>query len=153
MEAWQMLNLQKKPVIGKIGTLVLRLWGCDIPKTVKIPKKLYLAHHGNGVCIHPSTEIEKGVRIFQQVTIGRSDVYLPGEQTTYEKIIIKEYAILGAGCKILNGSGIMTIGENAIIAANAVVLCDVPANEVWGGVPAKKLYSRDKKDIFHGQAE
>ena len=153
MEVWKMLNLQKKPVIGIIGTFVLRIWGCDIPKTVKIPHKLYLAHHGNGVCVHPSTEIEKGVRIFQQVTIGRADVYLPGEQTTYEKIVIKEYAILGAGCKILNSKGTMTIGENAIIAANSVVLCDVPANEVWGGIPARKLYTRDEKDIFHGPAE
>lgn len=153
MEVWQMLNLQKKPFIGKIGTLVLRLWGCDIPKTVQIPKKLYCAHHGNGVCIHPDTIIEKGVRIFQQVTIGRADVYIPSSQSTYERIIIKEYAILGAGCKILNTTGTMTIGENAIIAANAVVLTDVPANEVWGGCPARKLYTRKEKDIFHGPAE
>lgn len=153
MEAWKMLNLQKKPIIGKIGTFVLRLWGCDIPKSVKIPKKLYLAHHGNGVCVHPSTEIEKGVRIFQQVTIGRGDVYQPASSSTYEKIIIKEYAILGAGCKILNSSGKLTIGENAIIAANAVVLNSVPANEVWGGIPARKLYTRNETDIFHGPAE
>ncbi len=153
MEVWQMLNLQKKPFIGKLGTLILRLWGCDIPKTVQVPKKLYVAHHGNGVCIHPSTIIEKGVRIFQQVTIGRSDVYIPSDQSVYERIIIKEYAILGAGCKILNNKGTLTIGENAIIASNAVVLNDVPANEVWGGVPARKLYTRSVEEIFHGSAE
>lgn len=152
MEVYQMLNLQKKPFIGKIGTLILRLWGCDIPKTVQVPKKLYIAHHGNGVCIHPNTIIEKGVRIFQQVTIGRSDVYIPGDQSLYERIIVKEYAILGAGCKILNNKGTLIIGENAIIAANSVVLSSVPANEVWGGIPARKLYTRKEEEIFHGPA-
>lgn len=153
MQTYKLLNLQKKPIIGRIARMILVCCGCDIPKTVEIPKKLYLAHHGNGVCIHGATVIKKGVRIFQQVTIGRADVYLPAEQSKYERIIIDEYAILGAGCKILAKEGTLTIGKDAIIAANSVVLEDVPPREVWGGIPAKKLYVRDRAEIFHGPAE
>ncbi len=49
-------------------------------------------------------------------------------------IVIKRKAWIGAGATILPG---VTIGENAVIAAGAVVSKDVPANTVVGGVPAK----------------
>lgn len=49
-------------------------------------------------------------------------------------IVIKRNAWIGAGATILPG---VTIGENAVIAAGAVVSKDVPANTVVGGVPAK----------------
>ena len=35
--------------------------------------------------------------------------------------------------------GKLTIGENSVIAANAVLLNSVPENEVWGGIPARKI--------------
>ena len=37
----------------------------------------------------------------------------------------------------------VTIGDNAFVAAGAVVTKDIPANEVWGGVPAKFIKKRD----------
>ena len=49
-------------------------------------------------------------------------------------IVIKRNAWIGAGATILPG---VTIGENAVIAAGAVVSKDVPANTVVAGVPAK----------------
>lgn len=52
---------------------------------------------------------------------------------------------LGDGCDIGVGSVILpgvTIGEGAIIGASAVVAADVPAFEVWAGVPARRLRSR-----------
>lgn len=49
-------------------------------------------------------------------------------------IIIKRKAWIGAGATILPG---VTIGENAVVAAGAVVSKDVPANTVVGGIPAK----------------
>ena len=41
---------------------------------------------------------------------------------------------IGAHATILAG---VTVGENSIIAAGAVVTKDVPANTIVGGVPAK----------------
>ena len=49
-------------------------------------------------------------------------------------IVIKRNAWIGAAATILPG---VTIGENSIVAAGAVVSKDVPSNTVVGGVPAK----------------
>lgn len=49
-------------------------------------------------------------------------------------ILIKRNAWIGAAATILPG---VTIGENAVVAAGAVVSKDVPANTVVGGIPAK----------------
>jgi acetyltransferase-like isoleucine patch superfamily enzyme len=51
-------------------------------------------------------------------------------------IVIQRNAWIGAGATILPG---VTIGENAVVAAGAVVSRDVPANIIVGGVPAKFL--------------
>jgi acetyltransferase-like isoleucine patch superfamily enzyme len=51
-------------------------------------------------------------------------------------ILIKHKAWVGAGATILPG---VTIGENAVVAAGAVVSKNVPANTVVGGVPAKVI--------------
>lgn len=49
-------------------------------------------------------------------------------------VVIKRNAWIGAAATILPG---VTIGENAVVAAGAVVTKDVPANTIVGGVPAK----------------
>ena len=49
-------------------------------------------------------------------------------------ILIKRNAWIGAGATILPG---VTVGENAVVAAGAVVSKDVAANTVVGGIPAK----------------
>jgi acetyltransferase-like isoleucine patch superfamily enzyme len=53
-------------------------------------------------------------------------------------IVIKRNAWIGANATILPG---VTIGENAIVAAGAVVAKDVPDNAIVGGVPAKFIKS------------
>ena len=49
-------------------------------------------------------------------------------------IHIKKNAWIGAGATILSG---VTLGENSIVAAGAVVSMDVPDNTIVGGIPAK----------------
>lgn len=51
-------------------------------------------------------------------------------------ILIKQNAWIGAGATILPG---VTVGENAVVAAGAVVSKDVPDNSVVGGIPARIL--------------
>ncbi|SDG85706.1 DapH/DapD/GlmU-related protein [Chitinophaga filiformis] len=53
-------------------------------------------------------------------------------------IVIKRNAWLGAGVTILPG---VTVGENAVVAAGAVVSRDVPDNTIVAGVPAKVVKS------------
>lgn len=62
----------------------------------------------------------------------------PGDRRALicKPVIIKRNAWIGAGATILPG---VTIGENAVVAAGAVVSNDVPTNTVVGGVPAKTI--------------
>jgi acetyltransferase-like isoleucine patch superfamily enzyme len=53
---------------------------------------------------------------------------------TTKPILIRRNAWIGAGATILPG---VTVGENAVVAAGAVVSKDVPANTVVGRIPAK----------------
>lgn len=59
----------------------------------------------------------------------------PDQQTTR----IDRDAWLGYGVILLRGR---RVGEGAIVAAGSVVTHDVPAYEIWAGVPAKKLRDR-----------
>jgi acetyltransferase-like isoleucine patch superfamily enzyme len=51
-------------------------------------------------------------------------------------VVIKRNAWIGAGVTILPG---VTVGENSVVAAGAVVSKDVPANTVVAGIPAKEI--------------
>lgn len=55
-------------------------------------------------------------------------------QALTSPITIGDNVFIGTSCII--GKGI-SIGENSVIAAGSVVTCNIPANEVWGGNPAK----------------
>lgn len=57
-----------------------------------------------------------------------------------QPILIKKNAWIGAGATVLPG---VTIGENAVVAAGAVVSKDVPDNTVVAGVPARIIKSID----------
>ena len=58
-----------------------------------------------------------------------------GKQT-YQTITIGDGCWLGANTTVLGG---VTIGSGSVIAAGAVVACDVEPNCLYGGVPARKI--------------
>lgn len=62
----------------------------------------------------------------------------PAERKTLlvKPVTIKRNAWIGAGATILPG---VTVGENAVVAAGALVNSDVPANTVVAGIPAKVI--------------
>ncbi|MGO1617472.1 MAG: DapH/DapD/GlmU-related protein [Oceanisphaera sp.] len=83
--------------------------------------------------------IEDNVQIGPKVSLITEDHPLEPTQRRDLKlsaIVIKNNAWLGAGAMILPG---VTIGENAVVAAGAVVTKDVAANTVVAGVPAKLI--------------
>lgn len=61
-----------------------------------------------------------------------------------EKPIIGNYVDFGVNVICI---GNITIGDNAIIAAGAVVVKDVPANAIVAGNPAKIIKYRDSNTI------
>ena len=86
-----------------------------------------------------------GITIEDNVLIGPKDSLLSeGHPTSPHQrqslsvghIHLKRNAWIGANATILQG---VTIGENAVVAAGAVVASDVPDNTIVGGIPAKYL--------------
>jgi acetyltransferase-like isoleucine patch superfamily enzyme len=58
------------------------------------------------------------------------------DEVNSSPITIEDKVFIGGGTTILKG---VHIGENSIIAAMSVVTKSIPANEIWGGNPAKKI--------------
>lgn len=122
---------------------LMRLYGFEIPATVKIGGNFSLVHSGVGTIIHPRTVIGENVRIFHQVTIGRADAHIPFEESRMESIIIEDDVIIFPGAKILAGAGVTKISRGTIIGANSVLLGSTKENEIWAGVPAKVVGTRE----------
>ncbi|GLU51530.1 nodulation protein L [Dyadobacter frigoris] len=81
--------------------------------------------------------IEDDVMIGPRVSLTSETHHLdPSERETVilKPIVIRRNAWIGAAVTILPG---VTIGENAVVAAGAVVSRDVPANAIVAGIPAK----------------
>ncbi|MDR0733107.1 MAG: sugar O-acetyltransferase [Dysgonamonadaceae bacterium] len=83
--------------------------------------------------------IEDGVLIAPKVSLlSERHSVSPTERQSLKAghIRIKRNAWIGASAIILSG---VTVGENAVVAAGAVVSKDVPDNAIIGGIPAKTI--------------
>lgn len=103
------------------------LFNCYVPASCKIGKSTWFGYGGIGIVIHARAVIGNNCMIGQNTTIG-------GRSGHYEVPKIGDNVEICAGARVL---GPITIGNNAIIGANAVVIKDVPDNAVVAGVPAK----------------
>lgn len=85
--------------------------------------------HGMGVVIGETAEVGDGCTIYQNVTLGGT-----GKDTGKRHPTIGNNVMIGSGAKVL---GPFHVGDNSKIAANAVVLREVPENSTCVGVPAR----------------
>ncbi|MFT3674396.1 MAG: DapH/DapD/GlmU-related protein [Chitinophagaceae bacterium] len=88
-----------------------------------------------GIVIEDNVLIGPDVKIISE---GHSLAAAERESLVPGKVHIKQNAWIGAGATILPG---ICIGENAVVAAGAVVTKDVPANTVVTGIPARIIKS------------
>lgn len=99
-----------------------------------------IVNGGGGVEIGDDTLIGPGVKIISYqhgIAAGR----LISKQANIEKPIhIGRDVWIGANAVVLAG---VAIGDGAVIGAGAVITHDVPCGEVWAGVPARRLRSRE----------
>jgi serine O-acetyltransferase len=102
------------------------LTGIDLPCEVQIGRRLVIEHFG-GIIISGDTVLGDDVVIRNGVTIGLKRTHQPGAPVIGNRVDI------GTGAKIL---GAITIGDDVVIGANAVVLQDIPAHCLAVGVPA-----------------
>ena len=89
----------------------------------------FVIDHGMGVVIGETTIIGDNCILYQGVTLGGT-----GKEHGKRHPTLGNNVLVGSGAKIL---GPVKIGDNARIAAGAVVLNDVPADSTAVGVPAR----------------
>lgn len=142
MKANTLIKFRKNKLLNKIIHTLLLKKGLEIPSSVIIGENCDFPHNSVGTVIHPNTIIKDNVKIYQNVTIGRADIYEDYKSSKMKKIIIEEGAIICTGAKILSKQEELVIGKNSIIGANAVLLNSTGENEIWAGVPAKKVGMR-----------
>ena len=116
--------------------------GIEIHPKAKIGKNLFI-DHGMGVVIGETSEIGDNVTIYHAVTLGGSSPSIDSERQRYEKRhpTIGDDVVIGSGAQII---GPIKVGNNARIAANAVVVKDVPENATMVGIPAKAVKLENK---------
>jgi UDP-3-O-[3-hydroxymyristoyl] glucosamine N-acyltransferase len=88
-----------------------------------------------GVTIGNGTKIDSHVLIGENATIG-NDTLIAGHTTIAGHSTIGNKCLIGIGATIKPK---VVIGHNVLVGAGAVVTKDIPDNEVWAGIPAKKL--------------
>ena len=96
-----------------------------------------------GVVIGETSEIGNNVTIYHAVTLGGISPSIDSERQRHEKRhpTIGDDVVIGSGAQII---GPVKVGSGSRIAANAVVVKDVPENSTMVGVPAKAIKTGNK---------
>ncbi len=130
---WHFCHVQKGARIGK---------NCSLGQNVNLSNNVKI---GNGVRIQNNVSVYEGVELEDYVFCGPSMVFTndltprskyPKGSKGYKKTLVKYGATIGANATVLSG---IVIGRWAMIAAGAVVTCDVPDYALMVGVPAKQM--------------
>ena len=130
-------------LIARIISQTIRFFtGIEIHPGAKIGKNLFI-DHGMGVVIGETSEIGNNVTIYHAVTLGGSSPSMDTESQRHEKRhpTIGNDVVIGSGAQII---GPVNVGNGARIAANAVVVKDVPENATMVGIPAKAVKLENK---------
>ena len=110
--------------------------GVEIHPGATIGKGLFI-DHGMGVVIGETTIIGDNCTLYQNVTLGGT-----GKEHGKRHPTLGNNVLVGSGAKVL---GPFRVGDNARIAAGAVVLTEVPDNATAVGVPARVVKINGEK--------
>ena len=103
--------------------------GTELPAEVVIGRRFIIEHVG-AIVISGDAVFGDDCIIRNGVTVGLRHKGVRGSPIVGDRVDV------GAGAKLL---GPIRIGNDSAIGANAVVLCDVPANSIAVGIPARIL--------------
>ena len=111
-----------------ISQLSRFITGIEIHPGAKLGRGI-LIDHGSGVVIGETAEVGDNCTIYQGATLGGT-----GKDVGKRHPTLGNNVMIGAGAKVL---GPLYIGDNSKVAANAVVLKEIPENSTAVGIPAK----------------
>ncbi len=124
---WQMQFKWVARLCSHVGRFIT---GIEIHPGATIGRRFFI-DHGMGVVIGETAEIGDDCTLYHGVTLGG---------TTWEKgkrhPTLQDGVVIGAGAKVL---GPITVGANARIGSNAVVIREVPANATVVGIPGRVI--------------
>ena len=117
------------------------LTGVEIHPAATIGRRLVI-DHGTGIVIGATTEIGDDCLIYQGVTLGGTGIVQGKRHPT-----LGNNVMVGCGAKVL---GAIKVGNNSRVAANSVVLREVPENSTVVGVPGRIVrINGEKTDHVH----
>lgn len=123
-------NLRLRFLSRALSQITRFFTGVEIHPGAKIGRRLFI-DHGMGVVIGETAEIGDDCVLYHGVTLGGTHTdNIKRHPTLGNRVLV------GAGAKLL---GDITIGDDANIGANAVVIIDAPAGSTLVGVPAKVI--------------
>ena len=125
-------------LIARIISQMIRFFtGIEIHPGAKIGENLFI-DHGMGVVIGETSEIGNNVTIYHAVTLGGIAPSIDSDNQRNEKRhpTIGNDVVIGSGAQII---GPIKIGNGSRIAANAVVVNEVPENSTLVGIPEKAV--------------
>jgi serine O-acetyltransferase len=127
--------------ISQIGRFVTAI---EIHPGARIGKRLFI-DHGMGVVIGEMSEIGDDVTLYQGVTLGgvAPSVDSHAQRDVKRHPTLEDGVIVGSGAQIL---GPLTVGADARVGANSVVVKDVPPGVTVTGIPARLVMPKDKRD-------
>lgn len=102
--------------------------GIEIHPGATLGRRLVI-DHGMGIVIGETAEVGDDVLLYQGVTLGGT-----GKDSGKRHPTIGNNVLIGSGAKVL---GPFKVGDNSRIAANAVVLKEIPPDSTAVGVPAR----------------
>ena len=105
-------------------------YGIEVPYSARVGRRVVFEHQ-HGIVIHGNSEIGDDSILRQGCTLGNKSLDRPHDAPKLGKRVN-----VGAGAKIL---GAVTVGDDAIIGANSVVLKDVPTSMIAVGLPAMNI--------------
>jgi len=120
-----------------VSSLSRWLTGIEIHPGAKIGHRLFI-DHGTGVVIGETAEIGDDVTLYQGVTLGGTTLEKGKRHPTLE-----DNVIVGSGAQVL---GPFTVGQNARIGANSVVLKEVPPCSTVIGIPGRVVRTGKMQD-------
>lgn len=119
-----------------ISNLNRMLTGIEIHPGAHIGRRVFI-DHGLGVVIGETAVVGDDCTIYQGVTLGGTNLY----KGTKRHPTLESGVVVGAGAQILGG---FTVGQDAKIGSNAVVIKPIPAGATAVGNPARIIQKEDK---------